>query len=249
MRDGKAILRATFLILSFICSLGLGSGWALGGEILEPGKSLYSLGNEERIIRHFFDDRRGGVFLDVGAADYRLWSTTYYLEEHLGWSGIAVDALGEFALGYIQHRPRTRFFNFLVTDQSWAIERFYRVPDPHLGLSSKNTSWLKFFGRSKPETKGTIKKKQVVYIMTITLTDLLEKNGVSKLDFLSMNIEGGELDALAGFDIERFRPEFVCVECLWKKAKLLDYFSAYGYEPVEEYREYDRKNCYFKPKK
>ena len=109
MEDRKIVLRAACLILSLTCFLGLGNGRALAGEIVEREKKIYSLGNEEIIIRDFFDDRRNGVFLDVGAFHYAMVSNTYYLEEHLGWSGIGVDALAEFALGYIENRPRTRF--------------------------------------------------------------------------------------------------------------------------------------------
>src|SRR5512139_1661416 len=74
-------------------------------DILTNGKKKFSQFNEELIIRHFFDDRRGGTFVDVGAWHYRDGSTTYYLESHLGWSGIAVDAQDSVRKGYLDHRP------------------------------------------------------------------------------------------------------------------------------------------------
>jgi hypothetical protein len=56
-------------------------------SIFRKEKKLYSQWNEELLIRDFFGDRRDGTFLDVGCADYKRLSTTYYLEERLGWSG------------------------------------------------------------------------------------------------------------------------------------------------------------------
>ena len=53
-------------------------------DILTSGQKLYSANNEELIIRHFFNDRRGGVFVDVGSWHWKESSTTYYLEKHLG---------------------------------------------------------------------------------------------------------------------------------------------------------------------
>src|SRR5678816_2037389 len=46
---------------------------------------------EEWIIRDAFQDRRDGVFVDVGANDYKDKSNTYFLEHDLGWSGVAIE--------------------------------------------------------------------------------------------------------------------------------------------------------------
>ena len=59
------------------------------------GPSKWSYNAEEWIVRDFFEDRRDGIFVDIGSADARTSSNTYYLESALGWSGVAVDALAE----------------------------------------------------------------------------------------------------------------------------------------------------------
>src|SRR5687767_5541326 len=64
------------------------------------GPHKYSRNFEEWIIRDFFQDRRNGIFLDVGANHFRDQSNTYYLETALGWSGVAVEALPEFGPDY-----------------------------------------------------------------------------------------------------------------------------------------------------
>ena len=53
-------------------------------DILAEGEALYSQQKEELIIRHFFGDREGGFFVDVGCYDWKDLSTTLYLEKHLG---------------------------------------------------------------------------------------------------------------------------------------------------------------------
>ena len=54
-------------------------------DIVSTKENLYSQHGEELIIRDFFQDRRDGVFLDVGAAWPVHYSNTYYLESELGW--------------------------------------------------------------------------------------------------------------------------------------------------------------------
>ncbi len=91
---------------------------------------------EEWVVRDYFQDKRGGVFLDVGAADAREWNNTYYLETTLGWSGLAIDAQAAFAPQYTRLRPRTRFFSLFVSDASDAVETFYVPTNGPLGATS-----------------------------------------------------------------------------------------------------------------
>lgn len=224
--------------LSALMTLGCG-----GDEnILETGTKLYSQGNEELVIRDFFQDRRAGVFVDVGCSHYERNSTTYYLERHLGWSGIAIDAIPDYAADYAVHRPRTRFENYIVTNKSETIETFHRaVREDQRGLSSiyGNLEW-----------KGVPVKSEEIQVPTITLNELLDAHGIEKIDFLSIDIERSAPLALAGFDIKRFRPELICIEAgrdFDYRAKLKRYFARHGYQRIDEYLPSDPVNWYFRP--
>ena len=86
---------------------------------------------------------------------------------------------------------------------------------------------------------------------TTTLDDLLGAQGITKVDFLSMDIEGSQLEALAGFSISRFRPDLVCIEASGPrpghKELVAAYFEKNGYERIERYRKYEKANWFFKP--
>ena len=215
-------------------------------DLLTTGQKLYSQNDEELIIRDFFDDQRNGFFLDIGCYDYKKHSTTYYLEKHLGWSGIGVDANDVFRAGYEAHRPQTKFENYVVTDRSGGDLTFF-VNVGGEGISSVSRRWIEDFvlGFFGPDVEPTIRE---VKVPAITLNDLLEQNGVEKIDFLSMDIEGHEPAALAGFDIERFAPELVCIEASGKLEAILGYFTQHGYERIDRYLEFDVMNWYFQPR-
>ena len=83
--------------------------WEIEPLEAKYGPARNSEHGEEWIVRDFFNDKRGGFFVDVGANDYKSESNTYYLETKLGWSGIAVEPQQQFAAGYAAHRPLTRF--------------------------------------------------------------------------------------------------------------------------------------------
>ncbi len=207
-------------------------------------KKLYSQFNEELIIRDFFNDRRNGTFLDVGCNDYKNINTTFYLEEKLDWKGIAVDALNEFANGYLLYRPNTKFYNFIVTDHSGTVEPFYRLANDDGRSSLNKESMLAMAKNHKISTKY-----EIMHLPTITLNELLEENHIERIDFLSMDIEGSELLALAGFNIEKYRPELICVEVgRSTSGRILDYFTKHNYERIGKYLLIDHLNWYFKPK-
>lgn len=210
-------------------------------SILKEGTKRYSQDDEELVIRDFFHDRRSGFFVDVGAGSYQRFSTTFYLEEQLSWSGVAIDALSEYAEGYGKHRPRTTFVNVLVTDKARGPQTFYRADDfPEVSSVSKQLAedQAREFSDSGAVSARTVPSS--------TLDAVLDARGVRAIDFLSMDIEEHEPAALAGFDIDRFHPAFVCIEAhpavrdaLWR------YFRRHGYVREDQYLAWDSSNWYF----
>jgi FkbM family methyltransferase len=218
---------------------------ALSGDAhweLEPLRQAYgpnrnSRNQEEWIIRDFFQDRRDGVFVDIGANDYRKESNTYFLETSLGWSGIAIDALPEFGPDYAKHRPKTRFVAMFASDVADSTVQFF-VPDNNQLVSSSNAQFVERFG-----APGKVR-----VVPTTTLNAVLDEAKIDKVDFVSMDIELAEPKALAGFDIERFRPSLVCIEAhLDVRQEILEYFARHGYVVIGKYLRADAHNLYFKP--
>jgi len=201
------------------------------------GPNRNSEHEEEWLIRDFFGDRRGGFFVDVGANDYKLFSNTYYLDAVLGWSGIAVEPQRSFEGGYTANRPRTKFRPFFVSDESNKEAKMYVLAKNSL-VTSADKDFTARYGKDAKEVTAA----------TITLNDLLESEHVASLDFMTMDIELWEPKALAGFDIERFKPQLVCVEAHPEvRQQILEYFARHHYVVVGKYLRADTQNLYFTP--
>jgi FkbM family methyltransferase len=228
------ILTGSALVLVGLVACSVAFNCSREAPVPDRTKKLYSQNDEELVIRDFFDDRKGGFFVDVGSYHWEELSTTYFLEKHLAWSGIAIDALDVFAEGYAEHRPKTKLFNYAVSDKSGETLKLHLA----FGASSVDPEWHKKFPKLKD------KPLETVAVPTITLNDLLEQNGVAKIDFLSIDIEGAEPAALAGFDIEKYKPQLVCVEVGEEtRARIAAYFEQHGYERIVDER--DTVNWYF----
>ena len=195
----------------------------------------WSQGFEELIIRDFFGDREGGFYVDVGCYLPRKGSTTYDLEQRLKWAGVGIDVIGRYGEAWKRLRPRSTFVQAAVADTDGETVQLH-LAGPFATLDEK---LLKDFGRAK--------RAKVIEVKTATLNTLLEKQGVEKFDFLSMDIEGAELAALKGFDIKRFQPGLCCIETAHRDA-VVGYFESNGYEWLEKYLKADKINLYFRPK-
>ena len=252
--DSRPCVRVAGLALALSVALAascssdpLDRGDGFDTEFLKTEEKLYSQEREEVVIRHFFKDRRLGFFLDVGSYHWKQLSTTLYLEDHLGWRGIAVDANGAWATGYAKNRHGTRFRNFLVGDRDDEDAILYIQPTAP-ATASVSREWVEtlrdaFNPKEEGKSEEEIKRMRV---RTITLNTLLDSLEVERIDFLSMDIEGYELPALRGFDIERYAPELVCIELGGETFDaVFAWFEEHGYEPLRYYREYDRVNWYF----
>ena len=211
------------------------------GKIFLKGTNRYSQHDEELIIRDFFQDKRGGFFVDIGAAAPIKNSTTYYLEKHLGWRGIAVDALAQYGPGWARMRPNSEFVNNAITDRSDETMTFYKHDWSE--VSSLSKEYAAQFGGEEKLTP--------IEVQTITITDLLDRRGVTKVNHLTIDIEGAELQALAGFDIQRFKPDLICIEVYGRGkvgAKAIrDHMESNGYGIVKEYKSNTVANWYFAP--
>jgi FkbM family methyltransferase len=69
----------------------------------------------------------------------------------------------------------------------------------------------------------------VYEVRTATITDLLAKHDIDEIDLWSLDVEGFELEVLAGMDFARFRPKFVLIECTGTVDKVHAVMAGHGY--------------------
>ena len=75
--------------------------------------------------------------------------------------------------------------------------------------------------------KNTISKefgenaKQIKKIKTDTLDNILFQNQLceKKIDFLSIDVEGNELNVLKGFNLKRYQPKVILLELIYNDVK------------------------------
>lgn len=153
--------------------------------------------------RHFAELKRPGVYLDVAANEPVGISNTYFMDRCLRWKGVCVEGNPTY------------------------YERIYRLRSCHIvptcvgrrdgevvefGLSGGSGGIL---GKSNKHMEKWIKGN--VHVPTIksrctTIQSVLDRGNIRIVDYMSLDVEGHELDVLMGIDWSRTRINVMSIE-------------------------------------
>lgn len=150
--------------------------------------------------------KRNGYFVDLAAADGILHSNTYFLEKHLEWTGLLIEA-NETYLDTLRHNRTSTVVSACVSDKPGASIQF-RVDNGFLGgIVSEETD-------NNNSVRGKeLAKADVITMEGTTLEQILiDHNAPQLIDFLSLDVEGAEYLVLRNFDFEKFKFHALAIE-------------------------------------
>lgn len=139
-----------------------------------------------------------GVFVEVGAFDPVQFSQTYVLEQ-AGWRGVLVEPVPESAAKLRQHRRAPVYEVAVGAPEDEGRELPLIVAG---GLSTLMPTIKNLEARSD--------ERRIVRIRT--LDSILAEAGIGRIDFVSIDVEGMELQVLRGFSLHKHKPRLVLIE-------------------------------------
>ena len=167
-----------------------------------------------------------GYYLDIGCCDPIQGSNTYAFYKR-GWSGLCVDANPDVADNYRAVRPNDVVVSCGVGAKAETLT-FYRFANQQHNTFNP--------GRADrfPE-----KLRSKIEVPVRTLTSLIDEFGPAdrKIDFMSMDVEGFEMNVLTAIDFEKHRPSLIIIELFVDMKKLLQgksvlFLEQHGYRLI-----------------
>ena len=164
----------------------------------------YSQHGEDRALWDFFRGQSGGVCVEVGGFDGETFSNTLTFEEN-GWRTIIVEPMPHFARKIQDRRPQATLF----ACAAGAVPGEAKLVIAH-GVEALSTTTAKADHLERIRKLGG--RTEEVTVPVRTLDAMLAEAGVGQIDFITIDVEGGELAVLAGFDLARWQPRVVILE-------------------------------------
>jgi FkbM family methyltransferase len=188
-------------------------------------------------------DFDSGYYVELGANDGRLSSNTLYYEQFRNWRGVLIEPAPNL---YLKCRKNRSGQNQIVCAACVSFDykdEFVKIIYSDSMSVTLNVETDVGDGMAHAELgRQFLKPWETVFTfgaVARTLSSiLLEASAPHVIDFLSLDVEGAELEVLKGVDHKAFKFRYMLVECR-DIGRLQSYLEPLGYRLLERFNEND----------
>ena len=150
--------------------------------------------------------KRNGYFVDLAAGQPQALSNTYFIEKYLNWEGLLIDGNPVFAKKLRAERRNKVLEEIVYSENNKEVK--FRIDNAELGGIVGDE-----FDNNKKFRSDELANAKIITSRTKTLNQILvENNAPKEMDYLSLDIEGGEYEALKNFDFKQYKWKFLTIE-------------------------------------
>ena len=163
--------------------------------------SVFKDNQEPMLLMAYFETTQSGVFADVGANDPQ--TSVSQIFEDRGWSGLIFEPLPDLAakLRAVRKNPVIEAACTSLENAKKKNAKFYLA-----GAGGQQSSL------DQQAQDALSRTDAVLDVRLTTLDNELENHHIQRLDFLAIDVEGHELEVLAGINLKTSKPKLVLLE-------------------------------------
>ena len=198
----------------------------------DPWKNAFwSQEGEDVILHRIFASKDHGFYVDIGAHHPKRFSNTNLFYQR-GWTGINIDAMPGSMVPFEKSRPKDINLEIGVA-QRYGTLNYYIFNEPALNGFSSNIS------KARADSSNTYEITNIIKVKVKPLSKILDSYVSEKqnIDFISVDVEGFDLEVLKSNDWAKYRPNFVLAEVLdlefenFKDDPIVRFMEKQGYSP------------------
>lgn len=202
--------------------------------------SKSQIGQDLILDQQIFKGKSNGVFVEVGALDGFGASNTWFFEMERNWSGLLIEPNPvEFNKRNQHPRHNSIFENCAISDVEMDIN-FLSIEGPCNVLSGimefYNSQHLERIDRelemysNHPEGHELYSRKEQIPMKAVRLQTLFSKHNITKIDFISIDVEGAELQVLNSINFDKVDISVFMIENNYGLEKETEFLSSKGYK-------------------
>jgi FkbM family methyltransferase len=211
-------------------------------------------GGDGRVVRYWglheldrqiekYLDFDGGYFVELGANDGRFQSNTLYYEQARGWRGVLIEPAPALYRRCRENRSSAdHIVNAACVSFGYAGETVELIYSNAMSVSLHLESDLPDPAAHAELGRQFLDGNETVFTFRAparTLNSILtEVNAPRRIDFLSLDVEGAEIEVLKGVDHKAFRFRYMLIECR-DIDRLNRYLESTHYRLLEKFNEHD----------
>lgn len=197
----------------------------------------YSQIGQDLEVLKFYNNKKEGYFIEIGASDGIELSNTYLLEKMYNWKGICVEPIPKRFELLCKNRSNSLCYDYAVYNES-NTQVIFDIANNYDLLSGISVN-IDCHMNTVNSNKTQIVKN------TISFNNLLEKaNAPLFIDYLSLDTEGSELEILKSVDLQKYTFGLIDVEHNYiepRRTLIRNLLTSNGYDYI---RENNFDDCY-----
>ncbi|MEM1298567.1 MAG: FkbM family methyltransferase [Pseudomonadota bacterium] len=165
-------------------------------------------GQDAFLDERIFGGKRDGVFVEIGGYDGITGSNCLFFELIRGWTGLLIEPSPKF-FAQAQSFRRATCLQLAVANKEGEAE-FLEVQEGFSQMSGLTESYdegLRQQVESDPRHKG-----ELIRVKTRPLPAILDQHFLKKIDFISLDVEGGEMAVLSDFPFDPYEVQAWTIE-------------------------------------
>ncbi|KAK7021727.1 hypothetical protein SK128_018312 [Halocaridina rubra] len=194
---------ATYLRNNFFTP-SAGGGYKLSGFTGKP--EIYN--DLMKYVKDYFENKRNGVFVDLGAGDGEYRSISLDLEMNLDWTGLLVEPNEELYKRLLKKGRKAQATKACISPYSYPAKLKLSYPKPK-GDSEEEI--IVALGKTKIDQLGEKPDNEEYHLFEaqcVPLENLIYTAGITKsIDIVVLDMAGTDLDVLLSTKLDQL-PEF-----------------------------------------
>lgn len=183
---------------------------------------------DEYVFQNFFKNKKDGFFIDIGAHDGVALNNTYFFEK-LGWYGICIEPT-PYIFERLCNNRNCELLNIALSDVSGNMDFMVLSGYTQMLSGLLNNYDPRHVNRINGEMgikyEGKLGSKEIIKIKTDTFMSLKTPKII---DFISLDVEGSEINILKGIDFNEKLIKVIVVENNYHDKSINDILENNGF--------------------